>query len=311
MSTLVVVDGPNVYNDVVRFFASNRDSADAWAVPDEVVARYYREWFDIDRLVAATLGDVHEMDPWDDLGIIIFHSRKALGSDTGPGRLKGGEETPSFWARQGANPMTSCMLVDIPGAPQGPEKGIDTSIVVHLLETSERWQSAVLFSNDADYVPAVWALRNRGKKILCAGHVDDLSKPLVQACQHFLAWDVPFLRGDLALFHALQPGGPLDQLLGDEKIARKKPTVRLDHAQIVVSATIGGYDTPEQVAARSIPFPKQVELLTHGGNLTLQIRDAVRGTAARNGIRVVDGASRHVSSFRGSARWAADVRDVR
>ena len=204
MSTLVVVDGSNLVNEIGRYLSGVADPA---ATSPAHSQRYLLEWFDADRFVQATLGS-RRVNPITDLGIVLFRSRKALGTE--PYYVPGGEKLDEFWQRQGSNPATSAFLVDLPG-PR--EKGLDTSIVVYLFETVERWDVAVLFTDDADFVPAVWALRRRGKRVLCAAHAAQDHPPLVAACQHFLPWDLDFLRADRDLFEAVQSGGKLESFL--------------------------------------------------------------------------------------------------
>lgn len=212
MTTLVVVDGANLVNDLGRSLAEATPSKADRSVQE----RYYREWFDIDRLVTATLGAELRLDTWKDLGITLFHSLRAPGEEGSVYRLEGKETLP-FWARQGMAPNTATQLIQVPGPK---EKGVDTAIVVHLFETIDSWESAVIFSNDADYVPAVQALRRRGKRVYCASppNPDDKARPLVQACQSFLPWDMQFLRADRALFEAVQPGAALDKVFSLDNI---------------------------------------------------------------------------------------------
>jgi hypothetical protein len=215
-NTLVLIDGPNVCNDIARFLTKQLPNTEP-----ELRRSYFRNWLDIDRLVGATLGPDLRVDPIRDLGTVILHSRKGIGAKDSDYSIHG-DDVISFWGRQGANPCTATMLVDIPGARAGAEKGIDTSIVVYLFETLERWDAAVLFSNDADFVPAVWSLRRRGKRVYCASHLDDATTPLVQACQTFLPWSVPFMLADVWLFEALRPGGTFDAMIDGLGRARPK-----------------------------------------------------------------------------------------
>lgn len=231
MTLLVLVDGPNLYNDVGRLLSPFMEKRSLGA---DRSAQYYGAWFDVDRLVAATLHPAHEPNSWQDMGTVIFHSRKGVGAPKSPYSIQG-DAVLDFWARQGSNPGTSTVLVDIPGSRQGSEKGIDTSIVVYLFETAERWDRAILFTNDSDFVPAVWALRRRGKRVYCASHSEDLSSPLVQACQHFLPLSPEFLLSDLALFEVLLPNSVLDQFLDSAGIAQHVREIILDDKQVIIA----------------------------------------------------------------------------
>lgn len=213
---LIVVDGPNLYNVVGA-------RLEAEAQPDRL-KRYLCDWFDLDRVVFATLGE--QSDPH--LGIVGFHSKRPLGR--GGYHLKQ-EETDLFWGRQGGNPNTSCKLVDIPGAHQetysfdckncglaqqhrsGSEKGVDTSITTYLLETSDRWESVCIVSKDVDFVPPVEALRRRGKRVFCAVEEAASVSALVRACQSSYHINVEFLKIDLAWHEFFAGSGALDRMV--------------------------------------------------------------------------------------------------
>jgi uncharacterized LabA/DUF88 family protein len=180
-------------------------------------------WFDVDRLVRATL-NTEASDP--KLGTVIFHSLKALGRDAF--RIS---DASGFWGRQGANPNTSCIVIDIPGeqrealAGECPschgavqiqsvsEKGIDTGITTYLFETSMGWQSVCLFTRDADFVPPILSLRRQGKQVFVANDQTQTGSGLVRSCQSAFPLDVQFLRRDRATFEFLRQDGGLDQLL--------------------------------------------------------------------------------------------------
>ncbi|HEY3237575.1 MAG TPA: NYN domain-containing protein, partial [Polyangiaceae bacterium] len=200
---LVVVDGPNLYNDVASSLLGTWSDGDLTA--------YLLEWFDMDRLVLATLN----LEAPPKLGVVIFHSHKALGRD--PYRIKQ-EQLDAFWGRQGTNPDASTYLVEIPGEQQETylfkckscavdnstnttsEKGIDTSITTYLLETADRWDSVCLFSQDVDYVPPVLALRRRGKMVFAACSRSDRATALLRACQSHFPLDLSFLLADIQLW---------------------------------------------------------------------------------------------------------------
>jgi hypothetical protein len=223
LPTLVVVDGSNLYNDAARHLAT--------ACPESkrspLRKKYLMTWFDVDRLISATLQPYWQLFDYrgGGLGTVILHSGKSLGSSkTGSelvedellvgSELTGNHEVSAFWARQSSAPSTSAMLVEWAGSKGGKETGVDTSIVVHLFETMDSWEAAVLFTNDADLVPAVWSLRRRGKRVYCSSPADPMehaSRPLIKASQSFFRWDLDFLTKDWLFFEFLQPGGPLDQ----------------------------------------------------------------------------------------------------
>lgn len=215
-STLVVVDGHNVYNDVGRLLQGTVKE-----VPGE--RDYYLRWFDVDRFVASTIGQ--RSLQWRDLGVVIFRSKKAIGKGTY--RLEG-PDTQEFWARQGSNPNSSTFLVEIEGAPSGKDAGVDTAIVVYMFETIKRWDSVVLFSNDTDFVPAVWAMRRKGKRVFCSAESADRATPLVQACQDFYPWNVEHLLADRDTWQMVRSDGPLDQWLTHGDVIARQPRFRIN-----------------------------------------------------------------------------------
>jgi hypothetical protein len=194
MGMLVVVDGPNLFNDVCRCLAPSGTAPEAKAL----VLEYLRDYFDVDRLVDATLSTCGVgVDPQGDLGTVIFHSQKALGDD--PIRIAGTKAITAFWNRQGSAPNTSSMLVDVPGAKQGKEVGVDTMLVVHLFETVDRWDTATVFTNDSDVVPAVWALRRKGKIVLTASPASEEPTPIAVAGKNIHALARPLPQGRLCV----------------------------------------------------------------------------------------------------------------
>jgi uncharacterized LabA/DUF88 family protein len=207
---ILVVDGANFYSDAARYLKRTHEDK----IP--VGRAYLRDWFDFDRLIQAT---APLTDGGNSLGTVIFRSNRSVGKDKDPKSadpkdkgepdfaLTADKETERFWTRQGSASNTSTMLVVVPGSQKGDkETGVDTAIVVHLFETMDQWDTAVLFTADSDFVPAVWSLRRRGKRVLCSFASDndeDAHRPLVQASQSFIPWNLEFLRADFAMFHFL------------------------------------------------------------------------------------------------------------
>jgi len=221
--SLILVDGPNLYNDVGRYLA----------IQEPPPRSYFTDWFDIDRLVRAT---VPEIDRWkNDLGIVLVHSRNKLGESGAAHHLAGAHEVDPFWARQGANPRSSSLLIEIPGSGGKKEAGVDVAIVTYLFETMTSWDLAILFAADADFVPAVWSLRRKGKSILCASRDTGQRGPLVQACQDYRPWDAAFLDADAAMARALEHDGAFDKFL--DAMAHKHPRVSVKGGQLIVSST--------------------------------------------------------------------------
>lgn len=298
VSTLVVVDGANLMNEVGRYLSTVPTTAD-----DATQRRYFSEWFDIDRLIAATLGEELKLSPYKDLGIVIVHSLRGIGDEGSLWRIEQTKATEPFWARQGAAPNTSTLLVQVKGPK---EKGVDTAIVVYMFETIDQWSSAVIFSNDADYVPAVWSLRRKGKRVYCAA--SDSSSPLVQACQTFLPWHEDFLRADRALFHFLQKGGGLDQLFEDSFVKSQRPpdSITVDGGWLRLEASYGGNgENRLNEILRSTQLYAQ-ELRTSGSPLSLRIQPAKLPRLGPDYIKgswhVLEGLRRHHASC-ADANW--------
>jgi len=221
MATLVLVDGPNFYNDVDRCLLAD-------AARESVRHDYYLKWFDIDRLVEATtsaqaVGNFRS----DGLGIVVFHSDKAIGR--GAAKLSG-IELDQFWSRQSSADSTSTVLVTVPGyqpeksvrcpscekdvvVEARSEKGVDTSMVTYLYESVERWERAVLFTNDADFVPPILALRRRGKRVFVAAADATASAALKRASQTFFPLRPSVVATDFAMYEMLRPGGGFDRVL--------------------------------------------------------------------------------------------------
>jgi uncharacterized LabA/DUF88 family protein len=299
---LIVVDGPNVMNDAARILG--KDGAFA-ASSAEVRQRYYEKWFDIDRLVRTTLLGQIDVNPVADLGIVIFHSRCEIGQK-GEFTVSGNDKVSTFWGRQGNNTGTSTMLVDLP-RPGAQEKGVDTSMIVYLFETSENWGSAVLFTKDTDFVPAVTSLRRRGKRVFCSSDSTEPT-PLSQVCQHFFRWSLAFLRADRALFEFLQPGGTLDEFLAREEILGRNPTVTCSEGwdQLVIDSTPhGNFLGSEWNALNSMLALSGLLYATGGGKIVVQAKDTSKPdspAASPNGHFIFWGIHRHRDLF-AAAAW--------
>ena len=244
MSTLVLIDGPNLFNDVDRWFAAS-------VAPHDAIRRqYFRDWFDIDRLVSATIErQGFQKYATEGLGVVVFHSDKPVGRSSV--RLVQ-PEADTFWGRQAQGRGISTVQVTVPGyQPERSdgvcptcstsvslelktEKGLDTSMVTYLFEAAEQWQEAVLFTNDADFVPPILALRRRGKRVFVAAVDTAGTGALKRACQTFLPIPADFLAHDIALFNFLQPGSKLDEVLA--KFQRDVPEeIRLQFKGVTAS----------------------------------------------------------------------------
>jgi hypothetical protein len=123
------------------------------------------------------------------------------------------------------------MLVDVPGeqretyrfdckkcghaneAPSRGEKGVDNAMTVYLFESASSWESACIFSRDADFVPTIWALRRNGKRMFVAAKERDRQGALARASQSFYALALDFALEDFLAFHFLRKDGVLDRMV--------------------------------------------------------------------------------------------------
>ena len=213
---LVLIDGPNVFNSLARHLAAKGGDNAGF------LREYFLEWFDFDRLVLKAIGD--QTPPA--LGIAIFHSSKAL--SRGATRLEG-DDCRRFWARQAGNYDTSDMIIDIPADQRevyefecskcaeknctqvAGEKGVDSAMIVHMFETAASWQTLAIFSRDADFAPAVSALRRRGKQVFAVGEAGDQETALGRASQSFFTLPLDAVVQDFGAFLLCRSGGVLDQ----------------------------------------------------------------------------------------------------
>jgi len=110
------------------------------------------------------------------------------------------------------------------------EKGIDTSLIVHLFDTADSWDEVFLLSGDADFVPAVRALRRKGKLISGAGF-SNTSEALIREFYAFEDLSQGLLREDFALYLLFREGGLVEKWLEDDVLVAQvipiKSTVTL------------------------------------------------------------------------------------
>jgi uncharacterized LabA/DUF88 family protein len=251
---------------------------------------------------------VYETPP--QLGTVIFHSANQLGPEPGTCPTGGHKQSDKgtekahripkdavsdYWARQGQNDSTSAMQVVIPGATQVQEKGIDTSIVLYLFESMNAWDCAVLFSDDADFVPLVWSLRRRGKRVLCVTTKQQQASPLAIAAQHAIPLSTDYALADRAAYEIVLPNGPLDQYIAhllDDKLANRpesgvppvRPVIKIQGAGITITHRLGrSVDT-----AIFAPVIKGTPIRFETSDTAIGLR-----TDDRHGWDVFEGVRRH------------------
>jgi len=203
MSTALFVDLPNSYSSLLE---SNIDEP-------RTLRDYFLLWFDFDRLAERL---TKEFSP-----VWVFYSGRHFGP-----RSNRVEDTylDTFISR--CNKLTGVTAhdVDIPGeqrevakylceqcgregvAQWESEKGIDASLAVHMFDTADSWDSAILLSGDADYVPAVRSLRRRGKIVMGAGFSNP-STALVRECYEYVDLASDFMTDDVVAFRAFNDHG--------------------------------------------------------------------------------------------------------
>jgi hypothetical protein len=238
-----------------------------------------------------------------------------------------------FWGRQGSNPDTSCTLIDLTGNQQETypfecekcqhrneakttsEKGIDTAITTHLLDTADRWESACIVSNDVDFVPPVVSLRRRGKRVFCA--VNDFSRDqagtaLVQACQSHFILGEKHLLSDYRAFIMCRHGGNLDRMV-DTAVRRGLSDVRVRILSIHPSHGIRRlYFSAAPPDNRELQDSEYQDLsntiLQHGVDVGFELENAQglkRGTTlyGTEDPRLIDGIERHATALTPAPAW--------
>jgi hypothetical protein len=100
------------------------------------------------------------------------------------------------------------------------EKGVDASLIVHLFDTADSWDEAVLLSGDADFAPAVRALRRRGKIVSGAGFAT-ASECLVREFYGFQDLSAEILRSDFAAYLLFGRGQLIARWLSDEIVSQE------------------------------------------------------------------------------------------
>ena len=92
------------------------------------------------------------------------------------------------------------------------EKGVDTSLTVHLFDTMDSWEVAYLLSGDADFIPCVTSLRRRGKIVVGAGF-SSASSALIRECYDYVDLGALFIKEDVAAYNLFKKDGIIDQWL--------------------------------------------------------------------------------------------------
>lgn len=84
------------------------------------------------------------------------------------------EETKLLLEKFKKEPWNTVHQIDLPSEK---EKGVDVSVVTRMFEMQDLCDTIILVSSDKDYVPALEALKRKGKYIVTAGF-DDHTHPI-------------------------------------------------------------------------------------------------------------------------------------
>lgn len=216
---IILVDLPNFYNVLARQFIANDE-------PDKV-HDYFLKWLEMD-ILSESINQNCGTNENPLTGTYLYYSKRAMGPNKA--RIRP-EELSKFAERTNRESGVTVYEVDVPGeqsesfefecikcgqentAQTTSEKGIDTTIITHLFETMDNWQIATILSHDADYYPAIKALRKMGKYVYAAGKLDGSSKVLVRECHSFIDVFENYLNTDIALFKAFMPNGELSRFV--------------------------------------------------------------------------------------------------
>jgi len=183
---------------------------------------YVRFWLDFD-LLARSLTESH-------MGIWIFYSGERIGPS---GERIDGKYLQEYIRRINTLQGVTAHNVNIPGEQREPssykcdqcghegvsesvsEKGIDSSLTVHLFDTMDSWDTAFLLSGDADFVPVIASLRRRGKIVIGVGF-SNASEALVRECYHYINIVDLFLKQDILAYNLFKKDGVVQKWLCDE-----------------------------------------------------------------------------------------------
>jgi hypothetical protein len=183
---------------------------------------YFLDWLDFDLLAEALAGSFS--------GIWVFYSGRRFGPR--PNRIED-QYLDSYITRINSLRGVTARDVNIPGqqreqaaykcekcgqegrAEWESEKGIDSSLTVHMFDTMDSWDVAYLLSGDADFVPVVASLRRRGKIVMGAGF-SDASSALVRECYEYVNLPTAFLKENVAAYALLGQGRIAERWLTDE-----------------------------------------------------------------------------------------------
>lgn len=211
MQTLFV-DLPNFYSSLLRSKVEN----------PKLLMDYFLHWLDFDRLAGKLTGEFASV--W------IFYGKRF-----GPRTERVHEKIlENYISRINSLQGVTAWDVDIRGtqrehsfytcekcshhgrAEVASEKGVDASLIVRLFDTMDSWKVAYLLSGDADFVPAVEALRRRGKNVTGAGFPKATAPALIRECYNYLDLYELFIKEDFIAYQMFRDEGIIWQWLNSE-----------------------------------------------------------------------------------------------
>jgi uncharacterized LabA/DUF88 family protein len=213
------IDLPNFYSRLLQ----------SGLGPPKLLREYFLNWLDFDLLASSLSMNIN--------GIWFFYSGERIGPSSE--RIEG-SYLKEYIDRINYLAGITARDVNIRGEQREPirtkcescgkeniseyisEKGVDSSLIVHLFDTIDSWDTAFLLSGDADYVPAVATLRRKGKIVIGAGF-RDASKALVRECYQYLDILDAYIQDDYLLFRLFSSNGYADKWFSSEvKISSTK-----------------------------------------------------------------------------------------
>lgn len=206
------IDLPNFYS---RLLKSNIEGP-------RFLRNYLLDWLDLDLLTQSLTESFS--------GIWVFYSGEKIGPS---GERIEGKHLQEYIRRINTLEGVTARDANIRGEQREPvnykcekcgyesiseslsEKGVDTSLIVHLFDTMDSWDTAFLLSGDADFVPAVASLRRRGKIVVGVGF-SDASAALVRECYDYVKIDEVFIKQDVLTYSAFKKDGIISKWLSLE-----------------------------------------------------------------------------------------------
>lgn len=204
---------------LARQFIANDES--------DKVHDYFLKWLEMD-ILSESINQNCGANEYLLTGTYLYYSKRAMGPNKA--RIQP-DELSEFAERTNRESGVTVYEVDVPGeqsesfefkcikcgqentAQTTSEKGIDTTIITHLFETMDNWQIATILSHDADYYPAIKALRKMGKYVYAAGKLNGSSKVLVRECHSFIDVFKNYLDMDIEVFKAFMRDGELSKFV--------------------------------------------------------------------------------------------------